>query len=96
MDNIFVCRGRIISGGEWTERETLSNGKIVHRGCLVTPYLYLFMANVLGYMISNPSYGIEGFIFLNGTQILDQMFVDDTMLFLKGNLDKFFRHFVKL
>ncbi len=70
--------------------------KIVHWGCLVTPYLYLFMANPLGYMISNPSYGIEGFIFLNGTQMLDQMFVDDTMLFLKGNLDKFFRCFMKL
>jgi hypothetical protein len=54
------------------------------------------VANVLGYIISKPSYGFEGFIFLDGTQILDQMFVDDTMLFLKGNLDKFFKHFVKL
>ncbi len=27
MDNIFVRRGKIISGGEWTKKETLSNGK---------------------------------------------------------------------
>jgi hypothetical protein len=27
MDNIFVWRGKIINGGEWTKKETLSNGK---------------------------------------------------------------------
>ncbi len=59
-------------------------GAICQR-CPITPYLYLFVVDVLGYMIFNPRYKIERLTFLDGTQIRDQMFADDAMMFLKGN-----------
>ncbi len=58
--------------------------KVVQQGCPIACYLHLFVANVLGYMISNPSYMIKGLVLLDGQGVRDQMFVDDTTLFLKG------------
>jgi hypothetical protein len=43
--------------------------KKVHQRCFLTPYLYLFVTDVLGYMISNPAYGIEGLTLPNGKQV---------------------------
>jgi hypothetical protein len=43
------------------------------------------VVDVLGYMISNPRYRIEKLTFFDGTQIWNQMFADDAMMFLKGN-----------
>jgi hypothetical protein len=59
--------------------------KLTCQGCPIALYLYLFLANVLGYMISNPRYGIERLTLPDGTQIHDQMFANDIMMFLKGN-----------
>lgn len=59
--------------------------KAVRQGCPIAPYLYLFVANVLSYMIFDPKYGIEGLTLLDGTQIRDQMFANDIVMFLKGN-----------
>ncbi len=76
--------------------------KVVCQRCPITPYLYLFVVHVLGYMICDPRYGIEGLTPLDGTQIRNQMFTYHTMMFLKGNPNnlrrhlKFFKHFVKL
>ncbi len=53
--------------------------------CPIIPYLYLFVVYLLGYMISNPRYKIEKLTLLDGTQIQNQVFADDTMMFLKGN-----------
>jgi len=61
--------------------------RVVCQGCPIAPYIYLFVANNLGYMSFDPRYGIEGLTLLDGTQIQDQMFANDTMMFLKGNLN---------
>jgi hypothetical protein len=33
--------------------------------------LYLFITDVMGYMVLDPSFEIEGLIFLNGRQVWD-------------------------
>jgi len=35
-------------------------------------------------MILDPSYEIERFVLLDGQEVHDQMFIDDTTLFFKG------------
>jgi hypothetical protein len=48
--------------------------RVVCQGCPIAPCLYLFVVDVLGHMIFDPRYGIEGLTLPN-----------DTMMFLKGN-----------
>ncbi len=43
--------------------------RVIRQGCPITPYLYLFVVDVLGYMISNLRYIIERLILPDGTQI---------------------------
>jgi hypothetical protein len=35
-------------------------GRAVHKKCPIAPYFYLFVIDIMGYMISNLTYGIEG------------------------------------
>lgn len=65
-------------------REKFKMEKVVWQRCPIAPYLYLFVANVQGYMILDPSYEIERLVLLDGQEVRDQMFIDDTTLFLKG------------
>jgi hypothetical protein len=60
---------------KWKEKKNF------HQGCPLTPYLYLFVANVLGYMVSDRSYKIKGLILPDGRQVWDQMFANDTIFF---------------
>jgi hypothetical protein len=84
----------MVVNGERGEAFTME--RVVCQGCLRTPYLYLFITDVMGYMVLDPSYEIEGLILLDGRQVWDQMFANDTILFLKGtinNLQKSFQVF---
>jgi len=54
----------------------------VRLGCPLAPYLFILATDVLGYMLADPKYGIEG---LAGGQIRDQTFADDTALYLQGS-----------
>lgn len=56
----------------------------VRQGCPLAPYLYLFVSDVLSHMISDPTYGIEGLRFPDGTFVRCQCFADDSALFLRG------------
>jgi hypothetical protein len=63
----------------------------VRQGCPLVPYIFIFATDVLGYMLANPKYGIEGLSLPKGGLIKDQTFADDTTLYLKRtppNLDK--------
>jgi hypothetical protein len=63
----------------------------VRQGCPLAPYLFILATDVLGHMLGNPRYGIEGLSLPRGGLIRDQMFADDTALYLQGspaNLDR--------
>jgi len=44
-------------------KENIFKWRAICQGCPIIPYLYFFMANVLGYMIFDPRYKIEGLTF---------------------------------
>ncbi len=57
----------------------------------MAPYLFILATDVLGYMLANPKYGVEGLSLPRGGLIRDQTFADDTTLYLQGssvNLDR--------
>lgn len=64
--------------------------RVVRQECLLAPYLYLMVADVLGYMMQDPQYGVQGLRLPNGVTSLEMLFADDTSLSLLGsreNLD---------
>lgn len=46
------------------------------------PYMYLFILDVLSYMINNLTYNIENLELSNNTTVRNQCFVNDTILYL--------------
>lgn len=59
----------------------------VRQGCLLASYLFILAPDVLGHMLENLKYKVQGFKNPKGTQITSQMFADDTALYLKGTKD---------
>ncbi len=63
----------------------------MRQGCPLAPYLFILATDVLGYMLADPKYGVEGLSLPRGGLIKDQTFADDTTLYLQGspaNLDR--------
>jgi len=63
----------------------------VRQGCPLAPYLFILATDVLGHMLGDPKYGVEGLSLPRGGLIRDQTFADDTALYLQGspaNLDR--------
>jgi hypothetical protein len=63
----------------------------IRQGRPLAPYLFIIAIDVLGHMLEDPRYVIEGLTLPRGGNIRDQTFVDDTTLYLKGeqtNMDK--------
>lgn len=56
----------------------------VRQGCPLVQYLFLFVADVLGYMMDDKTYGIEGLQLPDTSPLTNLMFADDTSLFLRG------------
>ncbi len=52
----------------------------------MAPYLFILATDVLGYMMADPKYGVEGLSLPRGGLIRDQTFADDTALYLQGSL----------
>jgi len=52
----------------------------------LAPYLFILATDVLGYMLADPIYGVEGLSLLRGGLIRDQTFADDIAFYLKGTL----------
>ncbi len=74
-----------------TTRPTFQLARSVRQGCLLAPYLFILATGVLGYMLADPSYKVEGLTLPRGGLVRDQTFVDDTALYLQGsppNLDR--------
>ncbi len=58
--------------------------KSVRQGCPLSPYLFILATDVLGHMLDDPRFGVEGLTLPGGKKIRDQTFADDTTLYLQG------------
>jgi len=58
----------------------------IRQGCPLSPCLFIFVTNVLNYLLCNPTYGIHGLALPSGDVLRDQSFAHDTTLYLK-NID---------
>jgi hypothetical protein len=56
----------------------------VRQGCPLSPYLFILATDVLGHMLDNPCFGVEGLTLPGGRKIKDQTFADDTAFYLQG------------
>jgi hypothetical protein len=57
----------------------------------LAPYLFILATNVLGHMMVDLRYDMEGLSLPRGSFLRDQTFADDTTLYLRGfphNMDK--------
>ncbi len=58
---------------------------------MLAPYLFILVADVLGRMLDDTKYNVEGLTLPKGGCIRDQTFADDTAFYFKGtksNMDK--------
>jgi len=65
--------------------------RFVRQGCPLAPYLFILVTDILGYLMEDPRYEVEGLSLPKGSIIRDQTFADDTTFYLKGtpnNMDK--------
>ena len=79
----------IIVNGE--QSQTFNLERSVRQGCPLAPYLFLLTVDVLGQMLQHPACGVKGLNLPDKSNITNQMFADDTLLFLDGtkdNMDK--------
>ena len=74
----------VIVNGE--QSNTFKLQRSVRQGCPLAPYLFLLTVDVLGQMLQHPAYGVKGLTLPDTTSITNQMFADDTLLFLDGTL----------
>jgi len=53
-------------------------------GCLLAPYLFILVRDVLRHMLEDPKFGVEGPTLPKGGTLRAQTFADDIALYLKG------------
>lgn len=70
----------VIVNGE--QSKTFNLQRSVRQGCPLAPYLFLLTVDVLGQMLQHPCNGVKGLKLPDKSIITNQMFADDTLLFL--------------
>ena len=79
----------VIVNGE--QSKTFQLRRSVRQGCPFAPYLFLLTVDVLGQMLQHPTHRVTCLRLPDTSSITNQMFADDTLLFLDGtpeNLDR--------
>ena len=62
--------------------QPFSLGRSVRQGCPLASYLFIFVVDILGYMLDDQKYGVEGLKLLDNSFLTSIMFADDTSLYL--------------
>ncbi len=65
-----------------TTGPTFQLARSVRQGCPLAPYLFILATDVLGYMLADPSYKVEGLTLPRGGLVRDQTFANNTTLYL--------------
>jgi hypothetical protein len=81
-ENAFAA---VIVNGE--QSRTFKLQRSMRQGCPLAPYLFLLIVDVLGQMLQHPECRVKGLKLPDNSSITNQMFADDTLLFLDGTLD---------
>ncbi len=66
------------------EGSTFPLARSVRQGGPISPYLFILATDVLGHMLDDHRFGVEGLALPGGRKIMDQIFTDDTTLYLQG------------
>lgn len=82
--NINASAAVVVNGAQ---SKTFRLQRSVRQGCPLAPYLFLLTVDVLGQMLQHPDCGVQGLRLPDNTTITNQMFADDTLLFLDGTKD---------
>ncbi len=69
------------------EGSTFPLARSVRQGCSLSPYLFILVTDVLGHMLDDHRFGVEGLALSGGGKIIDQTFADDTAFYLQGTRD---------
>jgi hypothetical protein len=69
------------------EGSTFPLARSVRQGCPLSLYLFILAMDVLGHMLDDHRFGVEGLALPGGGKITDQTFADDTALYLQGTHD---------
>jgi hypothetical protein len=69
------------------EGSTFPLARSVRQGCPLSPYLFILATDVLGHMLDDHRFGVEGLALPGGGKITDQTFADNTTLYLQGTHD---------
>ncbi len=69
------------------EGNTFPLARSVRQGCPLSPYLFILATDVLGHMLDDHRFGVEGLALPGGGKITDQTFADDTAFYLQGTRD---------
>lgn len=75
----------VIVNGE--QSKTFNLQRSVRQGCPLAPYLFLLTVDVLGQILQHLACGVKGLKLPDNSYITNQMFADDTLLFLDGTKD---------
>ncbi len=58
--------------------------RLVRQGCPLAPYLFILATDVLGHMLEDQRFGVEGLSLPRRGHIIEQTFADNTALYLQG------------
>src|SRR4051794_29053226 len=84
----------VMVNGTATPEFELERG--VRQGCPMAPYLYLFVQDVLGYMLCDLIHNIEGLTLPDSSILMESFFTDDSSIFLKCTKENLERTFAVL
>jgi hypothetical protein len=84
MDHVGACtlhRFLVLSWFKRSKQSTLQLTRSICQGCPLAPFMYLFVADCLGYILEQNNIVTGLKLPAEGGEVIDQEYADDTMLY---------------